>query len=455
MSSHANYDLAETYQDLVELLEAEKLSEIEQFLKKLHPADIADLLEMLDDDHRLKVFESLHLNVAAEVLDETRTDTLQELVEVLTDDRLADLLEAMPSDDAAEILSEIDEDQAEAIIALMAPAEAVEVEKLLAYSEYSAGRLMATNIVRLNENWTIGQTLEHLRSIDLSVETLTYLYVVDNVGKLVGIVPIWKLLTAQPSEKLAHIMITSVITVNANTDQEEVARIVSQYDFFAVPVVDENGKLMGIVTHDDVIDVLNEEFTEDAQRFGGSQPLDGSYFSTPILLMVRKRVGWLFLLFITAQLTTSIMGVFQADLETVVALSFFVPLLIGTGGNAGSQMTATMIRAVAMGEVRFEDTWQVVWREFLTGATLGVLMGVASIGLSLVWGNSIHLGVTLALALFILVVWANLMGGLLPLAAVRMKIDPTVISGPVMSTLVDATGLLIYFMLARLILAEI
>ncbi|MBZ0321097.1 MAG: magnesium transporter [Anaerolineae bacterium] len=455
MSSKANYDLTETFEHLVELLDAEKFSEVDLFLKQEHPADIADLLEMLDDAHRLKVFESLHLNVAAEVLDEARTDTLQELVEALSDDKLADLLEAMPSDDAAEILSEIDEEQAEAIIALMTPAEAIEVEKLLAYEEDTAGRLMATNIVRLVKDWTIAQTLEYLRSIDLSVETLAYLYVVDTEGKLVGIIPIWKLLTAQPQEQLAQIMQTSVITVTIDTDQEEVARVVSQYDFFAVPVVDPNGKLMGIVTHDDVIDVINDEFTEDAQRFGGSQPLEGSYFSTPIWIMVRKRVGWLLLLFLTAQFTTSIMGIFQADLESVVALSFFVPLLIGTGGNAGSQMTATMIRAVAMNEVRFEDTWRVVGREFLTGAWLGLLMAVASFALSAAWGNTPHLAITLALALLVVVIWANLMGVMLPITAARVKIDPTVISGPVMSTLVDATGLLIYFMLARLILAEI
>lgn len=455
MSSKANYDLTETFEHLVQLLDAEKYTEVDQFLKQEHPADIADLLEMLDDDHRLKVFERLHLNVAAEVLDEARTDTLQELVEALPDDKLADLLEVMPSDDAAEILSEIDEDQAEAIIALMAPDEANEVEKLLAYEEDTAGRLMATNIVRLVEDWTIAQTLEYLRSIDLSVETLTYLYVVDTTGKLVGIIPIWKLLTAQPHEQLTQLMQTSVITVTVDTDQEEAARVVSQYDFFAVPVVDLNGKLMGIVTHDDVIDVINDEFTEDAQRFGGSQPLEGSYFSTPVWTMVRKRVGWLLLLFLTAQFTTSIMGIFQTDLETVVALSFFVPLLIGTGGNAGSQMTATMIRAVAMNEVRFEDTWRVIGREFLTGAWLGLLMAVASFGLSAAWGNTPHLAITLALALFVVVIWANLMGVMLPITAARMKIDPTVISGPVMSTLVDATGLLIYFMLARLILAEI
>jgi len=297
-------------------------------------------------------------------------------------------------------------------------------------------------VVRLKEKWTIAQALDHLRKVDPEVETLAYLYAVDEAGRLVGVVPVWKMLTSAPDAPIGTVLEPAVVSVTADTDQEEVARAVAQYDFFAIPVTDNDGRFLGIITHDDVIDILEEEFTEDVQRFGGSAPLENTYFSTSILRMVWKRVGWLLLLFLTATLTGTVMRLFEGQLQATVALSFFIPLLIGTGGNAGSQMTATMIRALATGEVHFEDVWLV----------LGLAMGAVGIVRALTWQTSMGVALTVAASLCVLVVWANVMGMLLPIIASRLKIDPTVISGPVMSTLVDATGLLIYFSLAGLII---
>ncbi|NDJ33805.1 MAG: magnesium transporter [Chloroflexi bacterium] len=425
---------------------------LRSLLDDQHPADIADLLESLDEQQRVWIFSQLQLPVAAEVLDEARTDTLLDLVEGTPDERIADLLEEMPMDDAAEILSEIKPARADELIALMEPEEAAEVGQLLAYPPESAGRLMNADIVRLQSTWTVAHTLDVLREVDPEIELLAYLYVVDPAGKLEGVVPLRRLITARPERVMSDLTLPSVVTVQTGTDQEEVARVMAQYDFFAVPVTDEAGVLAGIVTHDDVIDVLADEFTEDVQRFGGSAPLENSYLSTPVGKMVRKRVGWLFLLFFTAQLTTTIMQLFADEINQVVALSFFVPLLIGTGGNAGSQMTATMIRAVAVGEVRFSDIWTVLSRELATGLLLGLAMGAAGFVFAQIGGYDPLLAITVALALLVLVVWANLMGVLLPIFADRLNVDPTVISGPVMSTLVDATGLLIYFTLAGIIL---
>jgi magnesium transporter len=435
-----------------DLIEARNAAGLSAVLDAIHPADIADLLEILDDAGRVEVFSSLPPAVAAEVLDETRTEITQILVEAISNEKIADLLEALPMDDAAEILDELEDEQAAEIIALMQPEDAAEVSQLLAYPEDSAGRLMTTKVVTLDETWTIAQTLEHLRGVDTEIETLAYLYVVNPAGYLVGLVRLRDLVTAMPGRQLADLVQTDILSVTVDTDQERVARMVSQYDYFAIPVVDETGYFKGIITHDDVMDILEEEFTEDVQRFGGSQPLDGTYFSTPILTMVGKRVGWLLLLFLTATLTTSVMGLYEEEIRAVVALSLFIPLLIGTGGNAGSQMTATMIRALAVDEVRFSDTWRVVFREVGTGLLLGAIMAAIGFLASLLWTKSVSLAATVAASLVVLVVWSNLMGSLLPIIASRLKVDPTVISGPVMSTLVDATGLLIYFTLARVIM---
>lgn len=452
MASRQNSVLQEMQERVESLLDARDLTTLLAYLKEQHPADIADMLEFLDEPQRVEIFQLLQADVAAEVLDETLTEITRELVEAMPGYQVADLLETLPTDDAAEVLSELDERLADQLLDLMEPREAAEVEALLAYPEDTAGRLMSTRIARLQSGWTVEEALDYMRSVDLEVETLSYLYVVNGGGRLIGVVPTWRMLTASPQRRIKDIMDPDVISVLVTTDQEEVARVVSQYDFFAIPVIDDAGRLRGIITHDDVIDILQDEFTEDVQRFGGSVPLEHTYLSTSILGMVRKRVGWLLLLFLTATLTGTVMRLFEDELAQVVALTVFIPLLIGTGGNAGYQITATMIRAVAVGEVRLADVWKVLVRELLTGLLIGALMGLAGFIMALLWQMPQELGLTVAVSLMALVLWANIMGALLPIIAAWLRVDPAVISGPVMSTLVDATGLLIYFTLARLII---
>lgn len=444
--------LQEDQQRVEHLLSTGDMGGLRTFLQSQHPADIADLLEMLDEAKRIQIFDLLQTDVAAEVLDETRTEVTREIVDSMPDEQVADLLEAMPMDDAAEILSELRERRADDILELMQPVEAAEVEALLAYPEDTAGRLMTTDIARLDASWTVEQALSYLRSVDPEVETLSYLYITNGANQLVGVVPTWRMLTTPLDRFIKEIMDPDVTPVTADTDQEDVARIVSQYDFFAIPVVSETGELLGIITHDDVIDILEEEFTEDVQRFGGSVPLEHSYFSTPILGIARKRIGWLLVLFLTEMLTGTVMRLFESELEQVVALSFFIPLLIGTGGNAGSQATSTIVRALAVGEARFEDLAKLLWHELWVGVSLGIVMGIVGYLRALTWGTSVQLAATVSGSLLLIVIWANVIGALLPPLAAKLKIDPAVISGPVMSTLVDATGLLLYFSLARWIM---
>ncbi|NOZ06558.1 MAG: magnesium transporter [Chloroflexi bacterium] len=425
---------------------------VQSLLKGVHPADIADLLDALDDEVRSWVFSLLDDRIASEVLDEALDESTLDLVESAPGERIADLLEELPSDDAAELLSELPPDQAETLISLMEPEEASEVAELLRYDEDTAGRLMTEKVVRVRRRWTVQETLDYLRTIDPETETLAYLYVVDDDDRLVGVVPLRTLVTAFPGALIHEVMQPDVISVTVDTDQEEVARLVTQYDFLAVPVVDRQGRLAGIITHDDVVDILQDEFTEDIQRIGGSQPLDRSYFSVSVTEIGRKRIGWLLLLFITDTLTGTVLRFFQADLSKVVALMFFVPLLIGTGGNAGSQTTTTIIRALAVGEVRMRDALRVLSHEFGVGLLLGLGMATVAFIRAVTWGTGLPVALAVSFSILAIILWATSLGSLLPLLATRLGIDPTVISGPAMSTLVDATGLFIYLSIARFIL---
>jgi len=452
MASLITPDLNTIYQKVSNLIDLERMDLVITLLQEEHPADIADLLGMFNEDKQVLLFNLLEPEFASEVLDEMDTRSTRDLVDAIDDERIADLLEVLPADDAAELLLELEDDRAEDILELMEPEEASEVEALLAYPENSAGRLMSSKVVRLNERMTVEETLNFLPTIDPETETLAYLYVVNGLGRLVGVVPLRNLVTSKRDATLGELMEDSVVSVRVDTDQEEVARQVSQYDFYAIPVVDEDGVLLGIITHDDVVDILQEEFTEDMQRLGGSLPLEGEYLSTPVLTIAGKRIGWLLVLFLTQMLTGTVMRVFEVELASMVALTFFIPLLIGTGGNSGSQTTSTIIRAIGTGELGYKDAWLALWRESRTGFILGLVMSVVGFMRALMWGYTIDLGITVAAALFTIVLWANIIGAMLPLLAARLKIDPAVISGPVMSTLVDATGLFIYFSLARLLI---
>jgi magnesium transporter len=261
-----------------------------------------------------------------------------------------------------------------------------------------------------------------------------------------------QLIMADTDTPIAEIMDTEVISVPVGTDQEECARLMSRYDLLALPVVDQNLRLLGIITIDDVVDVFEEEATEDIQRLGGAEPLDQPYLTSGIFTVARKRIGWLMLLFLTESLTGTVLRHFEDELQAVVALTFFVPLLIGTGGNAGSQTTSTLIRALAVGDIDLRDTLTALWHELRVGFLLGLGMAVFAYGRALTWGTNSGLALTVSLAIFMIVVWANGLGAVLPMLAARFRIDPTVVSGPVMSTLVDATGLFIYFTIARIIL---
>jgi len=442
---------APTSEDIEKLVEAGEHGQLKQVLAEVHPADIADLLDDLSPESAVHAFGLLSNEVASEVLDETGSLVRQELVEKIADEKLADLLEGLPMDDAAEFLEDLPDPVSDRLLALMEPQEAEEVRELLGYEEETAGRLMTRDVVALRRQWSVAQTLEYLRSLK-DAETLHYLYVVDQHDVLIGVTPLRKLIMSPPGATIDAIMNRDIVAVPVTADQEELAEIVARYDFYAIPVVDAAGRLMGVVTVDDVLDIVADEATEDIQRLGGSEPLDQPYFAASLGQVLRKRMGWLLLLFFAATLTGSVTRLFQAELDTVITLVLFIPLIIGTGGNAGSQTVATIIRAITLDEVRLANMWQAWKREISAGFLLGLIMGIVGFVRALFWSTGYEVALVVTLTLPIVVIWATTVATLVPILADRFSIDPTVISGPMISTIVDATGLLIYFTLAKAIL---
>ncbi len=446
------------------LIDSNSLDALAELLQQFHPADIADVLEALSAEKALIAFRLLPDFEASEVLDEANTSLTNELIEKVDDEKLADLLEVLPMDDAAELLDDLDDAISEKLLGLMEPEERREVRAILSYPENSAGRLMNQDVAVLRANWDVAQAFDYLRALK-DTETLHYLYVVDVVGRLTGVVPIRNLILAQADSLIEDLSIPEIAHVSVMTDQEEVANIIAKYDYTALPLVDDDDHLVGVITVDDVLDILAEEITEDIQMLGGSSPLEQPYFSVSTRTMVQKRIGWLLLLFFASLLSGSVVALFAGRISnaTMATLTIFITLVIGTGGNAGSQTVATIIRALAVDEVKLSDLGRALRRELAVGVIMGIGLGFAAFAFATFYGllqpdllppsvTPVQIGLVVAFTLPAVVIWSTAIATIIPVMAERYKIDPTVVSAPMITTIVDATGLLIYFSLAVLIL---
>jgi magnesium transporter len=330
-----------------------------------------------------------------------------------------------------------------------------EVERLLRYPDHTAGGIMTTEFVRLDPGMTVGEALKHIRSVAREKESIFSCYVMEpETGRLLGSVSLRDLVMSELSQLVPAVMRRKPITVAALDDQELVAQKIAKYNLLAVPVVETDGRMVGFVTVDDVIDVLTEEATEDVLKMAAVNPDAGgrSYFDYPLHAIVRNRVGWLLLLFVAGTFTSGVLRHYEGELAAAVALSFFIPLLIGTGGNAGSQAVMTVIRSLALGEIGHRHAWRVVAKEATVGLLLGALIGSVAFVAARFWGAAPQIAVCVALAMVAICVWSTTVGSLIPIAAQRLGVDPAVLSAPLISTLVDATGLVIYFEIARAVL---
>ena len=432
-------------------------------LAREHPADIVERLNAKSIDIASAVLSALPLERAAEVFDEPGLERAEELIEAQPPERAASLFRAMSDDRAADIFRHLDEPVRERLFAQLDLETKASVARLLAYPENTAGSIMTTEFVSVPSTLTVGETLDYVRKVEKTRETIYAIYVLDPKTKtLVKPVSLRRLVTGAPEDPVLSVALPRrPITVPPSADREDVARLISKYDLLAVPVVDKRGHVLGIVTVDDIIDAMIEETTEDVQRFGGVEALDAPYMDIGFVRMIQKRAGWLCALFLGEMLTASAMQHFQSELEKAVVLTLFIPLIMSSGGNSGSQATSLIIRAVALQEVRLRDWWRVALRELPTGVTLGAILGVIGMVRIALWQNLgvfdygehwVLVAFTVGAALVGIVTFGSLAGSMLPFILKRIGFDPASASAPFVATLVDVTGLVIYFSIALVFL---
>jgi magnesium transporter len=444
--------------DLLERIQLrldESFTGIGSVVADLPAADLADLLNQLTLAEAATVFTMLSIPRSVEVFDQPTLGRRAAILEKLDPGRAAQILEGLAADQRTDVFRHIGDHERRRLLPKLPSEVRAELERLLQYPERTAGGIMTTEFVRLDPGMTVGDALKHIRSVAREKELIYACYIMEPAtGRLLGSVSVRDLVMAELGAPLTEVMRKKPITVAALEDQEAVAKKIAKYNLLAVPVLETDGDVVGFVTVDDVIDVLIEEQTEDVLKMAAIEggALDKPYFENPIPLVVRKRIGWLLLLFVAETFTGTVLRHYEGELAAVVALSFFIPLLIGTGGNAGSQTVTTIIRSLALGEIRLRDSWRVLAREAATGLSIGLLIGVIAFGRALMWGAHLPLAWTVSLSVLTICVWSTTVGSVIPLAAERLGVDSAVLSAPLISTLVDATGLVIYFRIAKIIL---
>jgi magnesium transporter len=449
--------------DLRELLRDGEDAALREFFSDQHPAHVAEMVEDLGAEEGDTVLGLLPPRLRAEVLSYLDTERQVRTVERMSPADAAGLLHLMSHDERADLVKRLDEERVDRILPHLAQAEREDIRRLASYEPGTAGAVMTTDYVTLPPNLTVREAIDRLRHEAPNSETIYYSYVVDPQRKLVGFVSLKKLiLERRPSARIEDIMQRDVIVARVDGDQESVARQIAKYDLIAIPVVDANDMLVGIITHDDALDILRQEQTEDILAFGGvSKDVEAdedSYWQGRIVEAVRRRIGWLLMLFVAGTVTRYVIHAFHWVDNRFPEIEFdaFIPLLIGTGGNAGSQTVGTIIRGLALGEIQRGDTVRVVAREMATGLLLGLLLGV--LGFLFTWqllGHGPAFGAVIGLALLGICIWANVIGALVPLLARRFNIDPALVSAPLISTLVDATGLCIFYTVAIVLLLKL
>lgn len=436
-------------------IEEENLNSVRDLLNNQYAADIADVLERLDDDRRYDVFQTLAADLASEVLDEAGQHTTNLLLTRLPVDRVVSLLNRMPMDDLVEIMADDIPERQDEILSEMHPQTALEIREQLEYLPESAGRIMTRKYVRINEDMTAAEVLAHMRRVDSRVETVTNAYVLDPAQRLIGVISLRETINVPAQRQVKDYMETQVVSVTPDKDQEEAARMLARYDFLALPVVTEDDRMLGIITVDDAIDVLAQENTEDIMRFGAvsGEANDQPYFTVPILRVIQGRFVWLLLLFFADLITSNVLRFYDTQLATVVTLSFYIPLLIGTGGNTGAQTVSMIIRGMAVGDIRGKDVLRVMRRELFSGLILGTMLGMFAFWrVYLIDGERNMIPVVIGLSILAISAWSNMIASVIPMVTKRLGIDPAVISAPLISTLVDATGLFIYLNIAIAVL---
>lgn len=446
--------------EIKSLIEERKLSILKEILQDWTPADIAELLIDLDEKERVIIFRLLHTELAADTFEYLDFDTQMDLLKAMGNEEVAAILNEMDPDDRTALFEELPSSATKQLIQLLSPEERKTAVTLLGYPENSVGRLMTPDYIAVKPDWTIQQTLDYIRENGKNKETLNILYVVDDKGKLIDDIKIREILLAPLDSKISDLMDENYVALNVYDDQEKAVEMFRKYDRVALPVIDHSGNLIGIVTFDDVMDVAEEEATEDIQKIAGVQALEDSYTSISLPEMLKKRGTWLTVLFIGEMFTATAMAFFEDEISRAIVLTLFIPLIISSGGNSGSQAATLVIRAMSLGEVTLKDWFLVFRRELLTGLGLGTILAlIGFIRISITGVTSdmygqhwFLIGLTVSFSLIGVVLWGTITGSMLPFILKKLKFDPATSSAPLVATLVDVFGVIIYFTIALFML---
>lgn len=454
--------LSKLLQPEIESLIAERdLSTLKEVLQDWSPADLADLIFELPDHEQVIIFRLLSTELAADTFEHLDFDVQDQLLKAMGKGEVTAILNEMSPDDRTALLEELPSSAAKQLIHLLDAEERKTALTLLGYPENSVGRLMTPDYIAVKPEWTIEESLKYIRENGRDSETLNVVYVLDEKGKLVDDIKIREFILASPEKKVIDLMDESFVALNVNDDQEKSVDLFKKYDRVALPVIDNSGNLIGIVTVDDVLDVAEEEATEDIHKIAGVAALEEPFHTISILSMVRKRAIWLTILFVAQILTAVAMGFFENEISRAVVLSIFIPLVISSGGNSGSQAATLVIRAMAVGEINLSDWWLIMRREILSGLLLGGILGVIGFLQVAILANLFHIissywfliGITVLISLVGIVLWGTISGSMLPFILKKLGADPATSSAPLIATLCDVTGLVIYFTVAILVLS--
>lgn len=443
-----------------ELIHGQQLAQLSEVLNLWDPADLAELLADLGSHEDIVAFRCLDPRLAARTFEHLERPIQEDLLKVLPEPDLAGILNEIKPDDRTTLLEGLSHEEVERVLTLLTPANQRVARSLLSYGKGTVGRLMTPEFIGVREDWSIERVLDHIRRVGRDSETLNAVYVMDPEQHLIDDLRIREVLLAQPDALILDLMNHQFVALQV-TDQETTAiEQFRKYDRTVLPVIDRRGVMLGVVTVDDVLDVAEESATREIQKFGGLEALDEAYASTPVLELVRKRGTWLIVLFAGEMLTASAMGFFEEEIEKAVVLALFVPLIISSGGNSGSQAATLIVRALAVQEIGLHDWWLVMRREILSGLILGLLLGAIGFARIALWTlftpiygpHWVLVGLTVSISLVMIVMWGTLSGSMLPFLIKRMGLDPATSSAPFVATLVDVTGLTIYFTVAILLL---
>lgn len=431
-------------------------------ISQLHPADIADKLEKLNNKDRIITFYLLSNNQKVEVFSYLDATIQKQIIKSLTDKDLADVLNNLEPDDRTELLENFPDELIKTFINLLNDEERLIALNLIGYNENSIARLMTPLYIQIKEHFTVKQVLSHIKKYGKKAETLNYIFVVDEYDKLIDDLKIGELLLADEDTKVSELMDHNFISLTTTTKVEDAFEVFDKYDRSALPIITENGTLVGIVTIDDILDRIKQRDSEDIQKFGGMEELDVSYTQAPLFELIKKRAGWLIILFIGEMFTASAMSHYDDELEKAIVLALFVPLIISSGGNSGSQAASLIIRSMALGELKIKDWWYVFKKEFSSGLILGTILGFIGFIRIFLWEKTgiydygeywLYIALAVACSLILVVLWGTLSGALIPFILRKIGFDPATASSPFVATLVDVSGLIIYFTMASYFLS--